>query len=99
MLYLLISSGWTTLIDWDNAKDDDTVRSVSMNTTATFKQLSEQRGLAIDFLDLNDSSRDQSPLPTYGADNVAKLKAVSKKYDPAQVFQTLQNNGFLLSRA
>ncbi|KAI9687377.1 MAG: hypothetical protein M1822_002420 [Bathelium mastoideum] len=89
---------WTTLVDWNNAEDDDTVRSVSMATTEKFKQLSQERGLEVDFLDLNDASRDQSPLPTYGEENVAKLKAVSKKYDPLQVFQTLQNDGFLLSK-
>ncbi|KAF2237141.1 putative 6-hydroxy-D-nicotine oxidase [Viridothelium virens] len=89
---------WTTLIDWDDAKDDTAVRSVSIATTEKFRELSKVRGLEVDFLDLNDASRDQSPLATYGAENVEKLKVVSKKYDPSQVFQSLQNDGFLLSK-
>lgn len=47
-------------------------------------------------MDKNDASRDQNPLASYGAANVAKLKAVARKYDPSQVFQKLQNDGFLL---
>ena len=47
---------------------------------------------------MNDASRDQNPIVGCGATNVEKLRAVSKKYDPALIFQTLQNDGFLLSR-
>ena len=50
------------------------------------------------FLYMGDSSRDQNPIAGYGVTNVDKLKAVSQKYDPNQIFQTLQNNGFLLSK-
>jgi len=48
---------------------------------------------------MNDASRDQNPIAGYGAENVAKLKAVSEKYDPTQIFQVLQNDGFLLRKA
>lgn len=48
---------------------------------------------------MNDASRDQNPIASYGADNVAKLKATALKYDPGKVFQTLQGNGFLVSKA
>ena len=47
---------------------------------------------------MGDSSRDQSPIAGYGADNVARLQATAEKYDPGRVFQTLQNDGFLLSK-
>ncbi|TVY80672.1 Bifunctional solanapyrone synthase [Lachnellula suecica] len=90
---------WTTLVDWDNAQDDTAARSVSIATTQKWTQLSQQRGLSVDFLYMNDAARDQDPLATYGADNLAKLKAISRKYDPLQVFQKLQNDGFLLSKA
>ncbi|KJZ71633.1 hypothetical protein HIM_08945 [Hirsutella minnesotensis 3608] len=89
---------WTTLIDWSNADDDETVRSVSISTSNMWRDLSTARGLGIDFLYAGDSSRDQNPLASYGSANVAKLKAVSEKYDPAQVFQILQNDGFLLRK-
>jgi len=86
-------------VDWANAGDDATVRAVSIATSKKWQQLGQARGWYIPFIFLNDASRDQSPLAGYGATNLAKLKAVSKKYDPSQVFQNLQNNGFLLSKA
>ncbi|KAG8159634.1 hypothetical protein KVR01_010271 [Diaporthe batatas] len=89
---------WTTLVDWENAADDETVRSASISTTEKWRELGEERGLHLDFLYTNDASRDQSPIATYGAANVAKLKAIALKYDPDQVFQNLQNDGFLLRK-
>ncbi len=50
------------------------------------------------FLFMNDASRDQNPLASYGSESLARLKGVSKRYDPSQIFQALQNGGFLLSR-
>ncbi|KAK1143338.1 hypothetical protein N8T08_006865 [Aspergillus melleus] len=47
----------------------------------------------------NSPTKDQNPLGSYGVENVTKLKAVSRKYDPQQIFQKLQNNGFLLSKS
>ncbi|ROW09241.1 hypothetical protein VPNG_05896 [Cytospora leucostoma] len=89
---------WTTLVDWNDAADDDTVRNVSINTSNKWKELGEQRELYIDYLYTNDASRDQNPMATYGEDNIIKLRGIAEKYDPNQVFQKLQDNGFLLRR-
>ncbi|KAL4945676.1 hypothetical protein BDV06DRAFT_230146 [Aspergillus oleicola] len=89
---------WTTLIDWENEKDDETVRSVSIAMSQKWKALAEERGLHNGFVYMNDASRDQNPLASYGQGNLERLKDVSRKYDPGQVFQRLQNGGFLLSR-
>ncbi|MDI1493407.1 MAG: hypothetical protein OHK93_005196 [Ramalina farinacea] len=89
---------WTTLVDWQHAADDEAVRAVSIDTSSNWKNFGQQRGSYIPFLDMNDASREQNPLASYGSENVAKLKAVSQKYDAAQLFQKLQNDGFLLSR-
>lgn len=93
-----MSEGWTTLVDWQNAQDDATVRAAPIATSEQWKELGEKRGSYIPFLFMNDGSRDQNPLASYGSSNVKKLKAVSKKYDPSQLFQTLQSDGFLLSK-
>lgn len=91
--------GWTTLVDWVDEADDELVRSVSIELTEQWKTVSQERGLNIDYIYMNDASRDQNPLAGYGATNVDKLKKIAKKYDPNRVFQKLQNNGFLLSKA
>ncbi|KAL9115567.1 MAG: hypothetical protein Q9187_007280 [Circinaria calcarea] len=97
-LQQLIFAGWTTLVDWQNANDDAAVRAAPIATSEKWKELGEKRGSYVSFLFMNDASRDQNPLAAYGSTNVEKLKAVSRKYDPSQVFQTLQNDGFLLSK-
>ncbi|PYH43912.1 FAD-binding oxidoreductase [Aspergillus saccharolyticus JOP 1030-1] len=90
---------WTTLVYWANASDDDAVRAVSIATEAKWKELGEARNTGDDFRYMNDASRDQNPLATYGSDNLEELKRIALRYDPNGVFQTLQNNGFLLSKA
>jgi hypothetical protein len=89
-------TGWTTLVDWTDAKDDDAVRSVPIATTETWKQLSTERGVKVPYVFMNDASRDQNPIASYGQANVQKLKSIAAKYDPARVFQNLQSGGFLL---
>jgi hypothetical protein len=45
---------------------------------------------------MNYASQYLDPLGSYGATNVAKMASISKKYDPAQVFQQLQPGHFKL---
>lgn len=92
------ATGWTTIVDWENEADDEAARSVSIETTKYWQKLAKKRGLDVSFTYMNDASRDQNPLASYGATNLKKLKAIAKKYDPTQMFQKLQNNGFLLSK-
>ena len=90
---------WTTLIDWAEASQDQQVRSVSINTANAWQSLGQQQGLSESFLFMNDASREQDPLASYGSANLAKLKTIATKYDPTAFFQNQQNNGFLLSKA
>ena len=98
VLCQLLILGWTTLVDWEGEMNGDAVRAAPIATTEKWRELAEERGLYLDFLYMKDASRDQNPIAGYGATNIAKLKAASQKYDPGQVFQTLQNDGFLLSK-
>ncbi|KGO64138.1 FAD linked oxidase, N-terminal [Penicillium italicum] len=83
---------------WENKADDEVARSVSIETTKYWQKLAKERGLDVSFTYMNDASRDQNPLASYGATNVKKLKATANKYDPKQMLQKLQHNGFLLSK-
>ncbi|CAG8980498.1 hypothetical protein HYALB_00013099 [Hymenoscyphus albidus] len=89
---------WTTLIDWKDASDDTVVRQVSIDTANEWERLAKARGLWLPHLFMNDASRDQNPVASYGTDNIQKLKNIALKYDPSQLFQKLQNSGFLLSQ-
>ena len=74
------------------------MRAVLIETTEKWKALSEEKRLQNGFVYMNDASRDQNPLVSYGLENLDRLRDISRKYDPAQVFQELQGGGFLLSR-
>lgn len=92
-------SGWTTIVDWEGEENDVLARSVSADTVALYEELATQRGINLEFIFMNDASRDQNPLASYGSESVERLRCIALEYDPEQVFQRLQNGGFLLSRA
>ncbi|KAM3515926.1 hypothetical protein MY11210_000466 [Beauveria gryllotalpidicola] len=85
--------------NWKDAGNDKEARSVTIETVEYWKKLSKDHDLEIPFIFMNDASRDQNPLASYGPANLARLKAVACKYDGEKVFQKLQNGGFLLSKA
>lgn len=85
-------------MDWENETDDFLVRAASINFTDYWKKRGQELGVYLPFEYMNDASRDQNPLASYGSENIASLLRVSQKYDVEQVFQTLQNDGFLLSK-
>lgn len=47
---------------------------------------------------LNYAHGDQDPIASFGAESVGALRAVSAKYDPDQVFQTLRRSGFKIPK-
>ena len=85
------------MIDWTKPEDDDKVRNVGVAVEKKWKELGLKRGSHLFTLYMNDASRDQDPLGSYPEENVRKLRVVSQKYDPWQVFQKIKNDGFLLS--
>lgn len=95
----LIIVGWSTTLDWADPADDDKVRGLSIETTDKWEELGKARGSYLPFLFMNDASRDQNPLASYGAENLQRLKNIAARYDPKQLFQKVQNSGFLLSKA
>lgn len=54
-------------------------------------------GGLIDFVYLNYADPSQSPLASYGKDNIKFMKDVAAAYDPEEVFQKLCPGGYKLS--
>lgn len=52
--------------------------------------MATELGVDNDYYYMPYSSGNQHVIAVYGVKNVAKLNAISKKYDPSQVFQKLQ---------
>lgn len=81
---------------WNLASDDAKVIALIDETVAKVEAVTKERKLYDPFIFLNDASRNQKVIPSWGADNFAKLKAVSAKYDPSGVFQYQVPGGFKL---
>jgi hypothetical protein len=82
---------------WANAADDAAILAFFSTIIKTVKAEAQRRGLDNDYIYMNYASQFQDPIASYGAANVKRLLAVSKKYDPARVFQELHPGHFKLA--
>lgn len=87
------------MADWKQAKDEDRVRESVRKIVDVAEKTAKTNGTYLPFVYSNYASRDQDPLASYGADNLQRLRDIALKYDPEGVFQTLQNGGWLVSKA
>lgn len=83
---------------WDNAADEIAVSTAVTDFFAKADALAASKGMLNSYKYLNYAHKTQDPIKGYGAANVAKLRAVSKNYDPFGVFQTQVPGGFKLVR-
>ncbi|KAF3923711.1 hypothetical protein ABW20_dc0104210 [Dactylellina cionopaga] len=81
-------------ISWSNEVDDERVIAAAQNIVKRSIAAAKARGLYNKYLYQNYAALQQDVFPSYGPANYAKLKAVSKKYDPAGVWQKLQPGYF-----
>ncbi|OJD36444.1 fad linked oxidase-like protein [Diplodia corticola] len=95
-----VSQDWfTATIQWEDAGDDEAALNAIQALGESVRVTSEQHGAGLPLRFMNDANLEQNVLGSYGAGNLARLRDISEKYDPQQLFQTLQNNGYLLSKA
>lgn len=83
-------------IGWSNIADDTRVFACAQAIVDRSIAAAKAMGLDHPYLYQNYASQQQNVLASYGATNLAKLKAASQKYDPQQVFQKLQPGYFKL---
>jgi FAD/FMN-containing dehydrogenase len=76
--------------------NQDLVLPVAFEMQAAIQAKANELGVNKNWDFLNYAHGSQDPLSHYGADNIALMQAVSKKYDPKSVFQTLRKTGFHL---
>ncbi|CAI9628457.1 unnamed protein product [Alternaria burnsii] len=91
--FVMNMSAW-----WKKASDDATVLKFFSTVMKNVKAYAEGKDLDNDYIYMNYASEFEDPLASYGSANMAKLIAVSKKYDPAQVFQKLHPGYFKLGQ-
>lgn len=86
------------MADWKRLEDEAVVREACRLITEAAETTAKRNGTYLPFIYSNYASRDQNPLASYGSKNLVRLKEIAMRYDPHEVFQTLQNGGWLLSR-
>ncbi|CAK7243889.1 MAG: hypothetical protein STHCBS139747_005419 [Sporothrix thermara] len=81
---------------WSNEEDDEAFAAFASDVVSKVKAFSKARNADSDFIYMNYASKYQDVISSYGTDSLARMRQVSKKYDPAQVYQTLQPGYFKL---
>lgn len=81
---------------WKDEADDEAVIRAARSSINRMVEKSKELGVEHRYLYQNYASGEQDVMGGYGEENRAKLKEISKKYDPDQVFQVLQPGYFKL---
>ncbi|KAL1641337.1 hypothetical protein SLS61_010154 [Didymella pomorum] len=76
------------------ASDDAFVQTAVTDILEKQKAILKKGGYLVDFIYQNYADISQDVHSSWGAENVAKLKAASRKYDPKGVFQRMVPGGF-----
>ncbi|KAI1639547.1 hypothetical protein F4809DRAFT_638572 [Biscogniauxia mediterranea] len=83
-------------ITWEDSAQDSTIHDISARITERCTQAAQEKNLLLPYLFMNTAGQNQKVLQSFGTENVDYIKAVAAKYDSDQVFQKLQNDGFLI---
>lgn len=81
-------------ISWSSASDEIRIKTAAQNIVSRINATAYAQGMGVPFLYQNYAALEQDVFGSYGKENLEKLKAVSRKYDPAGVWQTLQPGYF-----
>ncbi|KAJ8119076.1 hypothetical protein OPT61_g74 [Boeremia exigua] len=85
-------------VAWTKKENEPRFHKVISNVISIVKTKAREMDADNDFVYLNYGSQYQDPINSYGSENQQRLITISKKYDPAQVFQYLQPGGFKLAK-
>lgn len=77
-------------ISWSDIADDDRILAAAQNILERSQAAASAAGLLNKYVYQNYASFKQDVFSGYGQENLVRLKAVSAKYDPDQVFRDLQ---------
>lgn len=92
----LMPSVFHITMSWDNASDDIAVADFARNLIARVNSTAYATGKGNPYIYQNYAAKEQKVFEGYGKVNHARLRKISKKYDPQSVFQKLQPGYFKL---
>ncbi|KAL8794648.1 MAG: hypothetical protein Q9195_002844 [Heterodermia aff. obscurata] len=90
---------WVDLyMTYAHSADGDYATQVINDLYAEITKLIDAEGLGLPFLFANTAGEGQKVLRSQGEGNFEEIKRVAGKYDPKGYMQTLQNDGYLVSK-
>ncbi|KAF2127464.1 FAD-binding domain-containing protein, partial [Dothidotthia symphoricarpi CBS 119687] len=93
--FALVPQFWVEeSLSWSNAADDAVMEQFLLDVNAQIEKKLVKRKLTTPYVYLNDADKGQDVWKGYKKENVARLKRVRSKYDPARVFTDLMPGGF-----
>lgn len=81
---------------WDSPENDAVIESTARGLNSQIIAAAKSNGLFNKWIYLNYAAKFQDPIGGYGPANQAKLRAVSRRYDPQALFQRHVPGGFKL---
>lgn len=81
---------------WSNASEDALMNQLAQTVVTNIDTAAKKLGQHYEYKYLNYASPWQDVIQSYGAANMAKLRNMSKKYDPRGIFQKNVPGGFKL---
>lgn len=85
---------WAEVVEWRGDEYYDVVHEWIVSTTRKIEEATREAGLYDAFNYMGDAAGFQNIYPGYGKENEARLREVSRAYDPERVFQRLMPGGF-----
>jgi hypothetical protein len=83
-------------VSYANRADDDIVRKILSDIIAKHEEILKREGVYIPWKYLNYADKAQDPIGSYGEEVRARLRSVSRDYDPSGLFQKGVPGGFKL---
>jgi uncharacterized protein YqjF (DUF2071 family) len=80
------------------ADEEATARPLLRSYGEKMQEFAASKNGLVDWQFMNYADAYQDPLASYGPDNVEKIRAAARKFDPQGVFQTKAPGGFKISR-
>jgi hypothetical protein len=81
---------------WPDAASTDEVQQATRHVISLLESCAEAKGLLLKFQYLNYAAPYQTPLESYGEENLQFMRTVSEEYDQEGVFQKRVPGGFKL---
>ncbi|KAI4954620.1 hypothetical protein J4E86_005930 [Alternaria arbusti] len=81
---------------WNESSDDTTMMKAAQSYIETSKGMARELSVDNEYYYMPYSSGYEPVVAGYGEKNMARLRAISQRYDPMQVFQNLQPGYFKL---